>query len=70
MITHYGLFRENIPHSPMIKEASFFESEGGLKDNWGKTWEPIEDASSIGDARRKLAKKYNVELSWIYFDEE
>lgn len=69
MITHYGLFRPNVPNSPMVKEAKFFESQGGLSDEWGKAWEPINDATSIGDARRKLAHKYGVTLSHIYLGE-
>jgi len=66
---YYGLFRERVPNSPMIKEGEFFKEQGGFTQDWGKSWEPIE-ASSIGDARRKLAEKYKVKLSPIYSGEE
>ena len=66
MITHYGLFRESAPNSPMIKEAKFFASQGGLTDTWGKGWEPIYDEKSIGDARRKFASDKKLILSSIY----
>lgn len=69
-ITHYGLFRASVPESPQIKEASLFESQGGLIENWGKTWEAIHDASSIGDARRKFAQSKGTKLSSIYWDEK
>ena len=36
IITHYGVFRESVPNSPGIKEAGFFVSQGGLKEDWGK----------------------------------
>lgn len=71
-ITHYGLYRREVPNSPMIKEANFFEEQKNRSkpgESWFKNWEPIEDANTIGDARRKIAKKYNVELSHIYLDE-
>lgn len=68
-VTHYGLFRPQVPASPMIKEAEFFASQGGLTEDWGKSWEPIHDALSVGDARRKIAEKYSVTLSHIYFGE-
>ncbi len=70
MITHYGLYRLQAPSSPMIKTAAFFERQGGLVDAWGKFWEPIEDAASIGDARRKFAAEHGTYLSSIYEDEE
>lgn len=69
MITHYGLFRQHVPNSPMIKEADFFAEQGGLTQDWGKNWEPITGATSIGDARRKIATKYGVTLSPIYSGE-
>lgn len=68
--THYGLFRANVPNSPMIKEAAFFASQGGLTQAWGKNWEPIYGAESIGDARRKFAVKKGITLSIIYLDEK
>lgn len=70
MITHYGLFRPQVPNSPMIKEVEFFKDQGGLLKEWGKSWEPIEDCTSIGEARRKIASKYNVTLSPIYYGEK
>ncbi len=70
MVTHYGLFRSVAPNSPMIKEADFFIGQGGLREEWGRSWEPIEDATSIGDARRKFAAKHGVALSSLYGGEE
>ena len=69
MITHYGLFRSHVPNSPMIKVADFFTEQGGLTENWGTPWEPIEDCTSIGHARRTLADKHGVTLSHIFQDE-
>ena len=34
-----------------VKEADFFKSQGGLKEDWGKNWKRIK-ATSIEDARR------------------
>lgn len=70
MITHYGLFRTAVPESPMIKEAEFFKSQGGLVDAWGKNWEPIINATSIGNARRQFALAKGVRLSPIYHGEK
>ena len=67
--THYGLFRAHVPESPMIKEAAFFARQGGLESIWGKAWEPIFGASTIGEARRKFAADKGVSLSLIYRDE-
>jgi hypothetical protein len=67
--THYGLFREICPDSPMIKEANFFIKQGGLVEEWGQHWEPIYGASSIGEARRMFARTKGVALSSLYFDE-
>lgn len=69
-ITHYGLFRANVPRSPMIKEAGFFAEQGGLTEPWGQAWEPIDGCMTIGEARRKIAEKYAVQLSPIYSDEK
>lgn len=69
MVTHYGLYRESAPDSPMVKEAEFFKSQGGLKADWGKAWEPIEDCNTIGDARRKFAESKGVRLSSLYANE-
>lgn len=69
-LTHYGLFREHVPNSPMIKDADFFKSQGGLTQDWGKNWKPIFDANTIGDARRKFAAEHGVALSQIYWGEE
>jgi len=68
--THYGQFREVCPSSPMIKDASLFVRQGGLVEEWGKGWEPIYGASSIGDARRIFARSKNVTLSPLYDDED
>lgn len=68
-ITHFGLFRRHVPDSPMIKEAEFFVSQGGLTQSWGTGWTPIYEATSIGDARRKFALAHGVALSLIYQDE-
>lgn len=35
-----------------IKEAEFFEAQGGLTAEWGKAWKPIE-ADTIEHARTK-----------------
>ena len=69
-ITHYGLFRENVPGSPMIKTAELFnaQSENG-RHTWSHSWEPICNCSSVGEARRKFAEAKGVELSPIYDDE-
>ena len=69
-ITHYGCFRKDVPNSPMIKDAGFFVSQGGLTKDWGTYWKPVFDATSIGDARRKVAMEHGVELSPIYSGEE
>lgn len=34
-----------------VKEGTFFRSQGGLTEEWGKTWRPV-DAESIEHARR------------------
>jgi len=61
-------WREHVPNSPMVKEGNFFREQGGLTSDWGKHWEPIQ-ASSIGDARRKIAKHHGISLSPIYAGE-
>jgi hypothetical protein len=66
---YFVLWRENVPSSPMIKEGDFFREQGGLTADWGMGWEPIE-ATSIGDARRKIATQHGVELSHIYWGEK
>lgn len=68
-VTHYCLFRAALPASPMVKEADFFVAAGGLEKDWGKGWETVEDATSIGDARRKFAALKGVTLSPIYHGE-
>lgn len=65
-ITHYGLFRKQVPNSPMIKEAEFFHQQGGLVEKWGESWEAIHSAISVEDARRKFAESKGVVLSSIY----
>lgn len=37
--------------SVFVKEAGFFEQQGGLTQDWGKRWQKI-SAASIEDARR------------------
>jgi hypothetical protein len=64
--THYVLDRNG--SAPFVKEAGFFRSQGGLTEEWGKKWVPV-IASSIGDARRKAAEMFGVELSPIYAGE-
>ena len=68
--THFCLFRESVPESPMVKEAGFFISQGGLKEDWGKHWEPVYDCETVGDARRKFAESKGVKLSHIYWSEK
>lgn len=48
MPTHYVLVKEA---GVYVKEAVFFEQQGGTTAAWGKAWEPI-DASNLHDARR------------------
>lgn len=48
-----------------VKEATFFVSQGGLSQEWGKHWEPV-IASSVGEARRMGAKLFSIELSDLY----
>jgi hypothetical protein len=52
-----------------VKEASFFRSQGGLKETWGKTWVPV-IARSIGDARRQGSQLFGIPLSHLYAGEE
>lgn len=42
-----------------VKEAEFFESQGGLKEDWGKNWKVIY-ATSIEHARDKAAWTLDV----------
>ncbi len=42
-------------HGWCVKEAKFFEQQGGLTEAWGQSWQPIM-ASSIEDARAKAAQ--------------
>ena len=69
-ITHYGQFREHVPQSPMIKAADFFYEQGGHVSSWGRSWEPILDCKTVGEARRKFAAAHNTTLSPIYDDEK
>lgn len=39
-------------HSWFIKEAAFFEEQGGLTKPWGRNWKPIW-ADSLEQARTK-----------------
>jgi hypothetical protein len=42
-------------HSCFVKEAAYFEKQGGLTEDWGKAWSPLY-ADSIEDARTKVEK--------------
>lgn len=39
-------------HSWFVKTAEFFEQQGGLTEEWGKSWKPIY-ATTIEHARDK-----------------
>lgn len=65
----YVLWRDSVPNSPMVKEGDFFREQGGLEEDWGKYWIPVQ-ASSIGHARWSVANAMGVELSPIYAGEE
>lgn len=65
--THYVM--RNPGNALFVKDADFFESQGGLTAEWGKSWKPVV-ASSIGDARRQAAQIFNVPLSPIHQDEK
>lgn len=65
--THY--VNCNSGRALFVKEAEFFQSQGGLREDWGKTWRPVV-AKSIGDARRQAAKMFGVRLSHIHAGEE
>ena len=43
------------PWAVYVKDAAYFESQGGLKEKWGERWVEIE-AESIYDAREKGKK--------------
>lgn len=45
--THYVLANSAAVY---VKEADFFISQGGLKDEWGKHWTPV-TATSLYQAR-------------------
>ena len=47
MAKYYILIK---PHAVYVKEGEFFESQGGLEEEWGKNWKLIE-ATSIEHAR-------------------
>lgn len=44
---YYILVKET---AVFVKEAAFFVSQGGLTQEWGRSWECVE-AESMGDAR-------------------
>ena len=48
MTTHYVLINEA---GVYVKEVNFFKEQGGLTNEWGRKWEPI-DAKNLHDARR------------------
>lgn len=66
---YYVLWRPSVPNAPMVKEGDYFRELGGLTAEWGESWQPIQ-ATSIGDARRKIAAEHGVELSRIYYGEK
>ena len=49
--TRYYYVLKTWANAVFVKEAEFFKSQGGLKDEWGKNWKRIK-ATSIEDARR------------------
>lgn len=51
-----------------VKEAAFFEAQGGLTLPWGQSWRHVW-ATSIGDARRQAARMFGVTLSPIHSHE-
>lgn len=49
------------PWATYVKDADFFEAQGGLREPWGKNWreveaEDIEAARAIGDRETARAK--------------
>ena len=58
MSTYYVLIQEwnrpwpgtGIGRTVYVKEGEFFKSQGGLTDEWGKSWIPVQ-AESIEHAR-------------------
>jgi len=46
--------------SVFVKEAKFFESQGGLTSEWGKHWFGPIEAESIYDARMKGYRKFGA----------
>lgn len=61
--THY--VHCNSGNALFVKEANFFESQGGITESWGKAWVPVV-AKSIEDARREASVLFNVPLSHIH----
>lgn len=61
--THYVV--KNSGNALFVKEANFFEEQGGLDKEWGMTWIPV-IATSIGDARKQASQLYGVKLSHIH----
>lgn len=61
--THY--VHCNSGNALFVQEASFFELQGGLHDEWGKSWKPV-IATSIGDARKQASTLFGVPLSPIH----
>lgn len=61
--THYVI--KNSGNALFVKEAAFFEQQGGLDKEWGMTWIPV-IATSIGDARKIASQFYGVKLSHIH----
>jgi hypothetical protein len=51
-----------------VKTADFFHQQGGLSQEWGRAWRPVQ-AASIGEARRKGAALFDMTLSPIFIGE-
>lgn len=58
--THYVHCNCNGTGAIFVKEAGFFESQGGLTADWGKAWKPVV-AKSIIDAREEARKVFGDE---------
>lgn len=61
--THY--INTNIGGALFVKEAHFFQEQGGLVEPWGESWIPV-IAGSIEEAREQASIIFNIPLSEIY----
>jgi len=50
----------NAGHAAFVKTESFFISQGGLKEKWGRKWKKIK-ANSIEDAREICLSRFTRE---------